>query len=161
MDDEMMVSPDVLGLIEYAPAPRADADGAYSGPAATDFYAIPANTPVNKDLLFQIIMETADAQSQSLAVEQGIVSRTSVAQSGAGGRNLEAASTTIAEGAGSYGTNPAVGIAQTAIANNLPAAADIDPSAEDAEAQIKEILDEAAEEYIREATAQGFISESE
>jgi len=159
MDDEMMTSPDVLGLIEFAPAPRANPDGAYSGPAATDFYAIPANVTVDPEIIFEVIMEAADAESQAQAVAQGIVSRTEVAQGGDGGRNLEAASTTISEGVGSYGTDPAVGIAQNAIANTLPNAADLDLSAEDIDAQIQALLDEAAESYIQEATAQGYITE--
>lgn len=161
MDDEMLTSPDVLGLIEFAPAPRANPDGSYSGPAATDFYAIPAGTTVDPDLLFRVIMEAADNESQLQAVEQGIVSRTSAAESDAGGRNLAAASATISEGVGSYGTQPAVGIAQTAIANNLPDAANLDPNAENLDEQIAEILDQAAQEYIREATAQGYIDEAQ
>ncbi|MEO0565548.1 MAG: hypothetical protein AAF125_25805, partial [Chloroflexota bacterium] len=159
MDDEMMVNPDVLGLIEFAPAASANPGGPFSGPAAVDFYAIPANTVTDVDTIFQVIMETADVQSQELAVAQGIVSRTEVAQNAEGARNLAAASATIAGGVGGYGTDPAVGIAQTAIGNVLPNVADIDLSADDVDAQIQTILDEAAQIYIDEATAQGYISE--
>jgi hypothetical protein len=69
-----------------------------------------------------------------------------------GGRYLEAAAATIAEGAGGYGANPAVALARTAIENNLPRILSDGLTAEEA-------LNAAAEEYTAEAIAQGFLSE--
>ncbi|NDJ60383.1 MAG: extracellular solute-binding protein [Chloroflexi bacterium] len=148
-----MDNPDLsnfVGIIGFAPAPRANPDGPFSGPAATDFYVIPANTPVDPDLIFQVIMEAVDVETQTAAAELGIVTRTSVAESGVGGRYLEAASRTIAEGVGNYGDDPAVAIARVAIENNLPRVITEGLSPQEA-------LDAAAAEYVTEATAQGFL----
>ena len=150
-DPELSFFPDE---ILFAPAPRAVEGGPHAGPAATDFYTIPTNTPIDPEIIFQVIMEAVDVASQTDAAELGIVTRTSVAESGAGGRYLAAASETIADGAGNYGFNPAVAIARTAIANNLPRVVTDDLSPQEA-------LDAAADEYMREAIAQGFLEADE
>ena len=139
-----------VGKIGFAPAPRAVPGGPHAGPAAADFYVIPANTDVDPDIIFRVIMEAADLESQMEAAKLGMVTRTTVAKSGAGGRYLEAALATIANGASNYGKNPAVALARTAIENNLPKVAT-------GELTPQQALDLAAQQYIEEARKQGFI----
>lgn len=139
-----------VGKIGFAPAPRAVAGGPHAGPAAADFYTIPARTDVDPDLIFRIIMEAADLESQMEAAKLGLVTRGAVAAAGAGGRYLAAAQETIANGAGNYGENPAVALARTAIENTLPKVAT-------GEMTPQQALDAAAELYVAEATQQGFI----
>lgn len=139
-----------VGKIGFAPAPRAVPGGPHAGPAAADFYVIPATTNVDPDVIFRVIMEAADLESQTEAAKLGMVTRNAVAKSGAGGRYLEAALATIANGASNYGSNPAVALARTAIENNLPkvAAGELTP---------QQALDLAAQQYTEEARKQGFI----
>jgi len=139
-----------VGKIGFAPAPRAVPGGPHAGPAAADFYVIPANTDVDPDIIFRVIMEAADLESQTEAAKLGMVTRSTIAKSGAGGRYLEAALETIANGAGNYGTNPAVALARTAIENILPKVAT-------GELTPQQALDMAAEQYTAEARKQGFI----
>jgi len=139
-----------VGKIGFAPAPRAVPGGPHAGPAAADFYAIPTRTDVDPDLIFRIIMEAADLESQMEAAKLGLVTRGAVAAAGAGGRYLEAAQATIANGASNYGTNPAVALARTAIENTLPKVAT-------GEMTPQQALDAAAALYVAEATQQGFI----
>lgn len=138
--------------IQYAPAPRPKAGGPHGGPAAVDFYTIPADTEVDPDLIFRTIMEAADQESQMGAAELAIVTRQSVMESEVSGSYVPPARETIENGAGNYGSNPAVFLARTAIANNLPnvATGSMTP---------QEALDAAAEAYVQEATAQGFLDE--
>jgi ABC-type glycerol-3-phosphate transport system substrate-binding protein len=148
-----MDNPDLsnyVGLIGFAPAPRANPEGRHAGPAAADFYVIPATTPVDPDLIFRVIMEAVDVESQTRAAQLGIITRASVAASGVGGRYLAAAAQTIAEGAGGYGPNPAVAVARVAIENNLPRVISEGLSPQEA-------LDAAAEAYITEARNRGFL----
>lgn len=139
-----------VGGIEFAPAPRPNPDGPLGGSAWNDFYMIPATTDVDPDLIFQLIMQAADLESQTEAAALGIVTRNAVAAAGIGGRYLPAAGETIANGVGIYKNNPAVGLARTALGNHLPLVGT-------GEATPEEALNAAAEEYIAEATAQGFI----
>ena len=74
MDDEELS--DVVGQIEFAPALYATADAPLRGGIPwADFLAIPASSEIDKDLLFRIIMEAADLESQLRAVEFGLVPR--------------------------------------------------------------------------------------
>jgi len=140
----------LVGKIGFAPAPRAVAGGPHAGPAAGDFYTIPAKTDVDPDLIFRIIMEAADLESQTEAAKLGLVTRTAIAKEGKGGRYLAAALETIANGAGNYGPNPAGALARTAIENILPKVGT-------GEMTPKEALDAAAKLYTDEATKQGYI----
>lgn len=140
----------LVGKIGFAPALRAVADGPHGGPAAADFYTIPAKTDVDPDVIFRVIMEAADLESQTEAAKLGLVTRNEVAKSGGGGRYLQAALETIANGAGNYGSNPAGALARTAIENTLPKVGTGEMTAQQA-------LDEAARLYTEEATKQGFI----
>ncbi|PJF41554.1 MAG: extracellular solute-binding protein [Chloroflexi bacterium] len=135
-------------VIAYAPAPRAVEGGPRAGSAWNDFYMIPANTTNDPDLIFRIIMEAADEESQRDAAAVGMTTRLSAAEFG--GPYLPAANQTIIEGIGIYDKNPAIGIVRTQLGNFLPLVGT-------GEMTPQEALDAAAEAYIEEATAQGFI----
>lgn len=141
---------DFVGQIEFAPAAAPNPDGPLGGSAWNDYYSIPATTDVDPELLFQLIMEVADLESQQRAAEFGIVTRAAAAEGGAGGRYLPAAVQTIADGVGIYDRNAAVPLARTALGNWLPLVGTGELSAQEA-------LDMAAEEYLAEAEAQGFL----
>jgi sorbitol/mannitol transport system substrate-binding protein len=139
---------DLVDVIAYAPAPRAVAGGPRTGSAWNDFYMIPANTTNDPDLIFRVIMESVDERSQREAAEVGMVTRLSVAEYG--GPYLPAAGITVAEGIGIYDKNPAVGIVRAKLGEFLPLVGTGELTAQEA-------LDAAAEAYITEATAQGYI----
>ena len=109
---------------------------------------IPTNTTNDADLIFRIIMEAADERSQRDAAEIGMTTRLSVAEYG--GPYLEAAGQTVAEGIGIYDKNPAIGIVRAKLGEFLPLIGTGEMTAEEA-------LNAAAEAYIEEATAQGYI----
>lgn len=141
---------DYVGQIEFAPAPRVSADLPYAATGGTGAgLGIPANSNVDPELAFLVIMEALDLESQVRASEIGIASRESVA-SQSSARYLPAVFETI--NGGVQGTNaPAIAIVNTVLDNWLPQAAT-------GEMTTQEILDAAAEAYTAEATAQGFIS---
>jgi ABC-type glycerol-3-phosphate transport system substrate-binding protein len=139
---------DLADVIAYGPAPRVEPDGPRAGSAWNDFYMIPANTTNDPDLIFRIIMEAADEQSQRDAATVGMVTRLSAAESG--GPYLPAANQTIVEGIGIYDKNPAIGIVRAKLAEFLPLVGTGEMTAQEA-------LDAAAEAYTTEATAQGYI----
>ena len=135
-------------VIAYAPAPRVSADGPRAASAWLDFYFIPTNTTNDPDLVFKVIMETADAASQQAAAAVGSTTRNSAAAGG--GPYLPAANESIGSGIGNYAINPAVSIAIAKLEQYLPLVWPGDMSAQEA-------LDAAAADYITEATAQGYI----
>jgi multiple sugar transport system substrate-binding protein len=139
---------DLGDVIAYAPAPRVVADGPRAGSAWNDYYMIPANTTNDPDLIFRVIMEAADERSQRDAAEIGMTTRLAVAEYG--GPYLEAAGITIAEGIGIYDKEQAVGIVRAKLGEFLPLVGTGEMTAQEA-------LDAAAEAYLEEATAQGFI----
>ena len=139
---------DLMDVIAYAPAPRVSADSPRAGSAWNDFYAIPATTTNDPDLIFRVIMEAADERSQRDAAKVGMTTRLSVAEYG--GPYLAAAGQTIAEGIGIYGKEQAVGIVRAKLGDFLPLVGTGDMTAQEA-------LDAAAAAYTEEATAQGFI----
>lgn len=143
---------DLVDVIAYAPAPRAVEDGPRIGSAWNDFYMIPAMTTNDPDLVFRVIMEAGDEASQQGAAAVGMTTRLSVASFG--GPYLEAASTTVAEGIGAYANNPAVAIVRAKLGEFLPLIGTGELTAQEA-------LDAAAEAYLEEAIAQGFVEESE
>lgn len=146
MDDPDFAS--AVGQIEFAPALYPTTDSPKRGGMAwQDFLSIPANSSVDKELVFQVIMEAADAGSQSAAVQFGLVARQSADEFAP--RYSAAALQTIAEG-GPGINNPAVGLANAAVEQFIPMVATGDMTAQEA-------LDAAAEVYIAEATAQGYI----
>lgn len=135
-------------VIAYAPAPRVEAGRPRAGSAWNDYYMIPANTANDPELIFRIIMEATDEESQRQAAKVGMVTRVSLAD--AGGPYLAAAYQTITEGVGIYDKAPAVRIVRAKLAQFLPLVGTGEMTA-------KEALDAAAAAYIEEAKAQGFI----
>lgn len=135
-------------VITFAPAPRATEDGPRAGSAWNDFYMIPMNTTNDPDLVFRIIMEAADERSQRDAAEVGMATRLSVAEFG--GLYVPAANQTIVEGIGIYDKNPAIAIVRAKLGEFLPLVGAGEMTAQEA-------LDAAADAYIEEATAQGYI----
>ncbi len=136
--------------IAFAPAAAPNPGGPLGGSAWNDYYSIPAKTELDPDLLFRLIMETADEESQMRAAEVGVVTRMVVGKAGVGGPYLPAASETIAKGVGIYQPKAAISIVRPALGNWLPLVGTKELSPQEA-------LDKAAEEYTTEAKAQGFI----
>lgn len=140
---------DLIGQIEFAPAPRAVADGPYGATGGTGAgLGIPANTDVDPEIAFQIIMEALDLQSQAGAVAFGVPSRASVAAE-ADARYLPAVFATIAEGVEGQSV-PVIGAVVNPVLDQFLPQVMGGMSAQ-------EVLDAAAEAYIQEATTQGFI----
>ncbi len=139
---------DLMDVIAYAPAPRAVEGGPRAGSAWGDFYSIPTTTTNDPDLIFRVIMEAVDEESQQGAAQVGMATRLSAAEFG--GPYLPAANQTIQEGIGIYDKNPAVGIVVAKLSEFLPLVSTGEMTAQEA-------LDAAAEAYIEEATAQGYI----
>lgn len=141
---------DYVGGIEFAAAPRATADGLYGATGGTGAgLGIPANTDVDADLIFQIILEAMDVESQVRASKVGVISRNSVAAE-AEARYLEAVFETINGGVEGQSV-PAIGAVLNPVLDNwLPQIVTGDMSAE-------ELLNAAADAYTAEATVQGFI----
>ncbi|MEO1288921.1 MAG: extracellular solute-binding protein, partial [Chloroflexota bacterium] len=143
---------DLGDVIAYAPAPRVSEDSPRAGSAWNDFYGIPVTVTNDPEIIFQIIMEAVDEESQLRAAEFGMTTR--LAASEFGGPYLEAAGITVAEGIGSYDKHPAIGIVRAKLGEFLPliGTGDLTP---------QEALDAAAEAYLEEAIAQGYIEASE
>ncbi len=139
---------DLIDVIAYAPAPRVTADSPRAGSAWNDFYGIPVTVTNDPELIFQIIMEAADEESQQRAAGFGQATR--VSATAFGGPYLDAANVTIEEGIGSYDKHPAIGIVRAKLGEFLPLVGTGDMTPQDA-------LNAAAEAYIEEATAQGYI----
>jgi ABC-type glycerol-3-phosphate transport system substrate-binding protein len=141
---------DFVGGIGFAPAPAPKPGGLLGGSAWLDAYAIPTFTDVDPEVAFLVIMEALDFQSQVEGAALGITIRTSVADAGAGARYLPAVSETLARGVGAQPPNAAITLAETALGNYLPLVGSGDMTPEEA-------LNAAAEEYLTEATVQGFV----
>ena len=142
---------ELAGQIEYAPAPAPKPGGLLGGSAWYGYWTIPKTSEIDPDLAFRLIMEIADYRSQAdNAALNNIVSRTSVGEAGIGPRFLPVIGETIEKGVGIYRPNPANTLAQAALGNWLPLVGVGDLSAQEA-------LNNAAQDYIEEATAQGYI----
>ncbi len=139
----------VVGQIEFAPALYTEEGSLGTGSAFVDFYAIPAGTSVDPEIIFQVIMAAVDLESQNAAAAHAAVSRTS-ASNPDGPRNSVALVQSIAEGVGSQPKNPALPLAQGAIGDELLEVLqnDADPAT---------ALDNAEKRYIEEATAAGHM----
>ena len=140
---------DFADVIKFAPAAAPVPGGLLGGTAWHDYYTIPATTPVDTDLLFRILMESLDEESQRGAATQGIVTRMAVIAEG-GLPNAEAAGETIANGVGIYAPYTAMALAQAALWDWMPfiGTGEMTP---------QEALDAAAEQYTAEATAQDYL----
>lgn len=134
-------------VIDFAPAPAPVPGGPLGGTAWNDFFVIPEGTTADPELLFQIIMEATDLESQTEAAELGIVTRQSVE---GGIAAADAAVETIVDGVGIYQAHPGTPLARAALANWLPFVGTGEMTAQEA-------LDAAAEEYTNQAEGQGVI----
>ena len=142
---------DYVGGIGFAGSPAPNPDGGILGGSAwIDAYSVAKRSGVDHDLAFRAIMETFDFEGQVGGSAHGAVVRTSVAEAGHGGRNLGAMAVSLGQGVGGPSLNPAAALVGVALSNWLPlvGAGEVTP---------EEALDNAAEEYIAEATAQGYI----
>ena len=141
---------DYVGGIEFAPAPKATADGLYGATGGTGAgLGIPANIDDDPDLVFQVILEAMDEETMLRGSNYGVITRQAVAAK-ADARYLPAVFATIAGGV--EGTPvPAIG----AVLN--PVLAQWLPQIVTGEMSAAELLDAAADAYTAEATVQGFI----
>ena len=138
----------VVGAIEFAAALHPTAEHtAHTIIPWSDLLAIPANSPVDKDLLLRITMEAADSDSQIATAGYGLVPRMSAGP--AKPRYSAAALLTIAEG-GPGIDSAAVQVANVALDQTRSMVAT-------GEATIQEALDMATALYIENATANGCI----
>ncbi|MFV1962456.1 MAG: ABC transporter substrate-binding protein [Acidimicrobiia bacterium] len=138
---------DYPDVIKYAPAAEPQTGSLLGGTAWLNYYAIPAATTLDPELVFLAILEATDAVSQKEGGQFGVVTRESVTD---GVPTVEAVNRTIADGVGPYEPNPAIALIQGALGNVLPFVftGEMTPG---------EALDAAAEAYIAEATAQGYL----
>ncbi len=144
---------DMWDQIAFAPAAAVEPGAKLAGSAWGDFWAIPANYEGDVDVVFQLMMEAARPEYQAAAVDLGMVTRSSVLQSGEAGEALpfaEAALETIAEGAGATPRRVANPTLSAVLDNWLPFLGTGEMTAE-------EILQAAEEEYIQEAQAKGYL----
>ena len=141
---------DYVGQIEFAPAPRAAADGPYGATGGTGAgLGIPANIDDDPELVFQVILEATDVESQLRASQLGVITRNAVAAQ-ADARYLPAVFDTI--NGGVEGQNmPAIGAVLNSVLDNWL------PQIMTGEKSAAELLDAAADAYATEATTQGFI----
>ncbi len=141
---------DYVGQIEFAPAPRAAADGPYGATGGTGAgLGIPANIDDDPELVFQVILEATDVESQLRASQLGVITRNAVAAQ-ADARYLPAVFDTI--NGGVEGQNmPAIGAVLNSVLDNWL------PQIMTGEKSAAELLDAAADAYAAEATTQGFI----
>ena len=137
-----------VGQINFSPAPKWSADGPYGAYGGGASLSIMSGSALDKDFLFQMIMEVTDFETQQEAAKLGIASRMEVADV-ATARYYAASMETIAGGLTSA-LNPASGLASIALGNWLPLATT-------GEYTIQELLDNAAAEYLEQAKTAGYI----
>ena len=143
---------DYVGIIGFSPAAMPNPDsGILGGSAWIDAYSLAKRSGVDHELAFRVIMETVDYEGQLAGAQYGPIIRTSVIEGGAGGRYFDAMAQSFANGVGGQSLHPAAPLYRTALGNWLPlvGSGDLSPA---------EALDNAAEEYTAEATAQGYIN---
>jgi len=140
---------DYVGEIEFAPAPRATADGLYGSTSGGAGLGIPADIDDDPELVFQIILQALDVESQERGASVGVISRNEVLAV-AEARYFPAVFETILGGVVSTPV-PAIG----AVLN--PVLGQWLPQIMTGEWSAAELLAAAADAYTAEATAQGFI----
>ena len=152
MDDPAVST--VAGKVAFSHAPFAGSSGIPSSTGFWDGYVIPANVaPQNRELAFLVIAEGTDQESMEAAGDLAFFSRESVTTNPAmvaKNRYWPAMLDTVKLGAPSYPASPHFNLAHTAIGTNVAdaLARQISPRA---------ALEKAADEYISEAKAKGFI----
>jgi ABC-type glycerol-3-phosphate transport system substrate-binding protein len=146
-DPEVSAYPDELA---FAPSPAAEAGGPLVASAWNDFYCIPKAVDVDPELIFKVIMESVDLESQKNAVKHGIPTRTKAVQAEGVGPYMPAAMEGLAEGIGSYPNVPSLSLVRTALGDFLPLVGT-------GELSPREALERAEKNYTEEAKANGFI----
>jgi multiple sugar transport system substrate-binding protein len=141
---------DMWDQIAFAPAASVEPGGKLAGSAWGDFWAIPASYQGDVDLVFRLILEAGRADHQAEAVDLGMVTRTSALQSEGALAFAPAALETIANGVGATPRRIATPTMNASLDNWLPFLGTGEMSPE-------EVLQAAEEEYIREATAAGYL----
>lgn len=137
--------------LKFAVSPGIEEGGTVTASAWNDFYCIPtALDGVDPELIFQVIMEAADLESQSAAVEFGIPTRMKSMESDLVGAYMPVALEGVARGVGAYPVKPATPLVRTALQAALP-------QVMTGEMTAQEVLDMAAENYINEAKANGYL----
>ena len=136
--------------IKFAPAPAVEAGGKLAGSAWNDYWSIPASFKGDVEAVFQVIMEAADVDNQMKAASLGLVTRTSVIESGVASPAALAAVDTISKGIGPYPKRPTLPLLTAALGNWLPFVGTGEMTPEEA-------LQKAEEEYINGAKAQGYL----
>ncbi|MBL7007291.1 MAG: extracellular solute-binding protein [Spirochaetia bacterium] len=140
----------LVGKIGFAPAPRAFPGGRRSAPKSGDFYGIPANTDVDPELIFKIICEVSDLETQMRGADYGMMTRNQVINERTDIRYLDAALTSIDEGGAVSPDLPGLRLLYATIQNYVPKIMDPEYSAENIIAIVSEI-------YTKEAKEQGYI----
>ncbi len=141
---------DFVDEITFARSPQPVPGGMAGASAFNDFYCIPANTDVDKELIFKVIMEAVKLESQISALNYGIPTRSTALVSQEAAAYMPAAMESLRDGIGAYLNNPAVPLARSVLGESLPLSLRGDMSA-------KQVLDRAAARYTEEAKAQGWI----
>jgi multiple sugar transport system substrate-binding protein len=141
---------DFVDELKYAPSPAPMPGGPRGGSAWNDFYCIPANQNVDRELIFKAIMEATKLESQIGALQAGVPTRSKALSSQDAKVYMPAAMESLRDGIGGYLNQPGVPLARTVLAEALPKALS-------GELSPKEVLDQAAARYTEEAKAQGMI----
>jgi ABC-type glycerol-3-phosphate transport system substrate-binding protein len=136
--------------LKFAPSPAAVEGGPLLASAWNDFYCIPKAVDVDPELIFKVIMEATDLESQKRAVEHGIPTRGKAMTSEVAGAYMPAAIEGLAKGVGAYPNTPALPIVRTVLGQNLPLVGT-------GEMSPKEALEKAEKAYTEEARANNFI----
>ena len=141
---------DYVGGINFAPAPRAMEGAPYAVTGGTGAgLGIPANIDDDPELVFRVILEALDEETQRRGAHVGVISRQAVIDN-AEARYLPTVFETIAGGVEGSSV-PAIGAVLNPVLGNWL------PQIVTGEMSAAELLDAAAEAYTAEATAQGFI----
>jgi multiple sugar transport system substrate-binding protein len=141
---------DFVDELKFAPSPAGYPGGKVAASAWNDFYCIPKNIDGDRELIFQVMMEALDLESQMEAVEYGIPTRMKSMESDMVGAYMPAAMEGIASGAGAYPLTPATPLVRTALQEYLPTIMNGTMTAQ-------EVLDKAAASYTAEAKANGYL----
>lgn len=133
-----------------SPAPAPEAGGILGASAWNDFYCIPKTVDVDPELIFKVIMEVADLESQKRAIEHGIPTRMKALESEQAGPYMEAAMTGVSKGVGAFQNHPGVPLVRSTVAEVLPLSLTGDYT-------LEEVLQRAEDAYLEQARARGIV----
>jgi sorbitol/mannitol transport system substrate-binding protein len=141
---------DFVKELKFAPSPVLMSGGKAGASAFNDFYCIPAKSEVDRELVFQVIMEATKLESQMEALKHGVPTRAKALASQDAAVYMPAAMQSLRDGIGGYPNNPGVPIVRRVLAQVLPTAITGTETP-------KQVLDKAAALYTEAAKAQGGI----